>query len=210
MTSLSLSKTLLSLALIASVSGTTASAATISEGTDFAGSQPLNPVSIATLGLGQTTIIGSLMGTCVGPAFSLDCNTLPSEDTQDSFRITIAQDTAVVWSTYSYQGTGPAILVTSIEKDGNDFFRGSDFIGTSGLSNMDFANFTAGDYDISVFGGPALSGGAYDATWSLTFDVVSTAPEVSAVPLPASSLLLLGGLAGLGAIHRKRTKATSV
>lgn len=64
------------------------------------------------------------------------------------------------------------------------------------------------NYTISFLGtGSAITMSFLDITGGYSDNSGSLAVSISAVPLPASALLMLGGLAALGAVRKRRQKA---
>lgn len=205
---------LTTVAAIAVASG--ANAATITEALDFADVRQIGGTALATLDVGSNNINGALGGTCVtGPGGGIDCNTAfgAGEDNQDSFILTVAPETTVSSISYNLAGSGPLFQTIRLQitdvADNSNSFTGSDFNPSSGFLGLALIDLNPGSYFFDVFGGNAFAAGSYTSNWSLGINVASTAvtdptpPPVSEVPLPASSFLLMGGMAGLGMMRRK-------
>ncbi|MFV0475241.1 MAG: VPLPA-CTERM sorting domain-containing protein [Pikeienuella sp.] len=105
-----------------------------------------------------------------------------------------------------------------VKLDLNDLWNGSSVVGDLGVSNMyglatgpDGAMYgVAGDmiYTIDLATGVASNGVRSSVpgitAYGQAFYTEAGAPPVNAVPLPASGLLLVGGLATIGALRRRR------
>lgn len=77
---------------------------------------------------------------------------------------------------------------------------GNQNIGTVAFAgSFSFLGFR--DVSASFFGLPNNSGDGFD------IDAIAVSPMMAAVPLPASALLLMGGMAGLGALRARRNAA---
>jgi len=88
-------------------------------------------------------------------------------------------------------------------------------LDTQSLGSDIFGTLSAGDYFLTLSPldttTPTSSGSTRFVTYKLTFNVssepVATTDRISPVPLPATGLLLLGGLGGLATMRRRRRKS---
>ena len=78
--------------------------------------------------------------------------------------------------------------------DGVTTTHSADFTSTVAAGTSIFSNVSAGTYTFSIDGRSGPAGSAYDIA-------------ISAVPIPATGLLLFGALGGLGLVRRKRKAA---
>lgn len=115
--------------------------------------------------------------------------------------------TGAGFTEYSFNGGG---------KSRSNFVWASDTNNDGGVGNGDAisqaiklssaGSVTFGATSDAFLIGASGSGSSFRLA-SLSFDYTPTVTMVSAVPLPASGLALLGGLAGLGALKRRRRSA---
>jgi len=91
---------------------------------------------------------------------------------------------------------------TMLDLDGGNFFTVADANGA------EFNEAVEAQADTFLAGLASAQMGAYDLTFMYndgSQDIVTATPAVAAVPLPASSLLLLGAIGGLGALRRRKS-----
>lgn len=159
----------------------------------------------------------------LGAATPLGTSSVGSYDFQDSYRFTVSVDaggntlvaslglgdlysiTNLQFRLYEVPTPTTAAVVGAIPTGDRVV---SPWIGQSGVANSgttitgSFSNIQAGTYILDVAGiASGTGGGSYVGSLNL-------APlTVNPVPLPAAAWLLLSGLAGLGAVVRKRKAA---
>ena len=91
---------------------------------------------------------------------------------------------------------------TMLDLDGGNFFTVADANG------VEFNEAVEAQADTFLAGLANAQMGAYDLTFMYndgSQDIVTATPAIAAVPLPASSLLLLGAMGGLGALRRRKS-----
>lgn len=209
-----MTRLIMTAAACALLGGTAAQAVTITEGVDFPNAVTIGSTPIATLDVGSNVIQGTLAGSCALNFGFVDCNLAGgfAQDNQDSFVLTLAPGQILRSFGYSLSGTGPDGFMARLSASPNTALPGTSTeqvtaaVPSTGLF-PDGGATPPGDYSISIFGGTANAVGDYSLSYTLTFDVAGDAP--APVPLPASGLLILGGLVGLGAMRRAR-KGVSV
>jgi len=185
-----------------------ASAATITETTDFG--DFFFPTSAGEFALGSHTISGGLSTTCVATtSLFADCS---SGDQIDSISFSLAADTEIsnlVLTITDYSATGTLGGVEQLGLGRLGFFR-FDSDGVFTVTNITdahlFSQFTFEAITSTVTSvTPNLQGtGDISYNYSASFDVVSS---VSPVPLPAGFPLLAVGLIGFGALARRKKPA---
>jgi hypothetical protein len=150
-----------------------------------------------------TTILGIAL---LAVASAANASTVPLSDTTPPPGTMVNPgDTGVISSTsvkgfflnnYYFDLTGMANLSVDLTSAhalvGAALFEGTKFV-RAGLPNFSVLSLAPGDYDFVVGGIAARSGASYSGTLSFT-----------PVPLPAAAWLLLAGLAGVGALARRR------
>lgn len=206
------------LAAAFALSALSAQAATINEGsTDFTnqsiGAVPLSPTPSAfdLSDIGINTVSGSLSATC-DPFSQPSCT---GGDFSDSFSVFLNPNRAIQSVTFSVfdavasfggndQGQTNDITFTIAESIGNVAFT-LDTISGNGSGGLFITNAPVNgifNFAIQASSGPFPTD-VISAKWRLDIGVADITP--SSVPLPATALLLLGGLAGLGMARRHRS-----
>lgn len=199
-----------------------ASAAIITEATDFSGSissAVSNP--IGDFGIGLTTVSGSISSQC-GPNQSsvIVCNNVG--DFQDSFGFTIAGTLQIVGLSIEVtnfngpDGSSAAFNSFSLDSLGVDGSLINGFIPSTGgiILSQDGGPSFAGRYPslgsffvfnalVSTF---AQESGPLSYDYTIGFDVAAI-DTVSEVPAPGALALMLTGLAGLGWMRRRKVSA---
>lgn len=205
---------LASLAFAAFVSG--AQATTINETTDFTTNGdwsfgvPVSTPALSFATLGAHSVTGSLSTTC--NIFGADC----TGDTADIFTVFLDSGQAVesivftVLNATAISGgspvTGTPTFNTIVDAGGVAF----GLQNISGNGTADYTNsFTLvplnGNYSFGIQV-PVAPGFTEGVTADWRMDIVIGPSGIAPVPLPASSLLLLGGFAGLGALGAARRR----
>lgn len=175
-------------AILLSVTAGTAAAAVLDLTTATNDGTTLTmPDAAITAGTGTTLQVGDFIANAVCPLGSLGCN--------GSMTLAFDFDVSNVAFDFGFGDPGDSATITGFDSIGN-------VVGTLLLSltgGTDVASLAAfGTLRSILFDNTAASGFGY-AYGNISFDP-------SAVPLPAALPLLLGGLAGLGALGARRRK----
>jgi PEP-CTERM motif len=189
-----LMKTTTALALAAA--SLSAQALTFVETTDLPDAGSFFPgffVSAGTLDLGANTVSGTISApACTIPSGRAFC--FLSGDTQDSFLFTVAPNTFVQTVGVTLNNVvGPGIRITpQLTSQSNAVFVNTVLTANNGsFPNLQMSTIPAGTYLMSIYFQPDLVGGsARSVPYSVAFNV-------SAVPEPATALLLAGGAMAL-------------
>lgn len=187
------------------VVGTGAHAATFNEVGDF-GDTNFGTFFLGTVSGETVTIAGSISTTCVASSSRFaDCSGGDQSD-----RFSFATATGAVASNFNLtisNLTRTDIFGLSVRLNDRSF--GAN--GTTGVQDtFAFRNFLGGQqtFFVGASSSTSISGaqgiGDISFDYEITFDVSAGTPPISAVPLPASSFLLVAGLAGLGAMRRRK------
>jgi hypothetical protein len=149
---------------------------------------------------GANTITGSISGTCEASGGDFECNT--GGTSFDSLGITLPAGEAITAVSIVAEGEAPAGFAYGYGRRLGGVFQPFDFAVDIGeLSTLSGLSLSGAPLSLEVFAGEASEAGNFSLDY--TFGVAVSGAAEAVVPLPASALFLLGGLAGLAALRRR-------